>query len=254
MYEKSSRYYDQLYRHKDYGQEARKIQEVIRVAHPTAVSLLDVGCGTGEHAKYLSEHFEITGIDLNTTFIETARAKVPCATFEVARMPHFLLKRRFDVVACLFASIAYLQTIDEVKEALECFRKHLEEDGIVLVDPWLSPALVGDSYFNGNFVDEPDIKIHRVTTSRLEGHLCHLRVDHLIATREGNIDYFTEHHVLGIYSVESMLHAFQAAGLQATYDEEGIFGRGLYIAKMCPEIFHSIPLHSVRSDPEAALG
>ena len=43
--------------------------------------LLDVGCGTGEHLKYLSLGFRCTGLDINRRMIELARSKVPEAKF-----------------------------------------------------------------------------------------------------------------------------------------------------------------------------
>ena len=38
-----------------------------------------------------------------------------------------------------------------------------------------------------------------------------------------------EHHQEAMHSVDEYLNAFKLAGLDVTYDEEGLIGRGLYI-------------------------
>lgn len=47
--------YDDLYVHglgKDYEVEANEIRRIIAEHHPAALSLLDVGCGTGLHLGF----------------------------------------------------------------------------------------------------------------------------------------------------------------------------------------------------------
>jgi len=51
----------------------------------------------------------------------------------------------------------------------------------------------------------------------------------LIGTTE-EIRHETEDHELGLFTVEEMTRCFQEAGLDLSYDPEGLFGRGLYVA------------------------
>src|SRR6478609_5118877 len=93
------RLYDEIYtRMKNYGEEAGKIAAAIRAAHPGAESILDVACGTAEHAKYLKHEFSIDGLDRSPEFLEVAKAKNPeCGYFE-ADMTDFHLGKKYDVV------------------------------------------------------------------------------------------------------------------------------------------------------------
>ena len=50
-----SRYYDLLYRDKDYAGEVAFVHGIIDEHAPQAQSLLDLGCGTGAHAAILAE-------------------------------------------------------------------------------------------------------------------------------------------------------------------------------------------------------
>ncbi|MFO7587481.1 MAG: methyltransferase domain-containing protein [Gemmatimonadota bacterium] len=61
---------------KDYAAEARRIRAVILAARPGAGSLLDVGCGTGAHARALNDTgFRVDGIDIEPAFVEIARRR-----------------------------------------------------------------------------------------------------------------------------------------------------------------------------------
>ncbi len=230
MFAKTVEYYDLIYSFKDYVAEAGKIRALIRNAHPDARSVLDVACGTGEHAKALSQDFAVDGIDLEPGFVDIARRKMPSGSFVVADMRQFQLGKKYDVVQCLFSSIGYLTSGDEVIAALRCFGDHLAEGGIILVEPWLTPDVwrVGSPFLTPP-VDRPEIKICRMSVSGRDGHLSLLEFHYLIANADG-VEYLREDHRLALYTVDEMLAFFQAAGLEASYEPEGIFGRGLYTA------------------------
>lgn len=231
MFNKSAELYDLIYSFKDYESEASKIRDLIRSEHPEARSILDVACGTGEHAQLLAKDFSVDGIDLDSTMVDIARRKVPSGRFFVANMSSFDVGHRYDVVQCLFSSIGYLTNPKDVVSAFQCFAKHLNPGGVVIVEPWLTP----ESYTAGvphmaPPVDRPDIKIARMNVSEREGNLSRLRFHYLLARSQG-VEYFHEDHELALYSVEEMLEFFRQAGLSASHDPEGIFGRGVYTAR-----------------------
>ena len=231
MFTKTTQYYDLIYSFKNYGEEVAKIRAVIRKEHPAAHSILDVACGTGEHARLLSAEFAADGIDVEPGFVEIARRKVPAATFSVADMRGFELGKKYDVVQCLFSSIGYLTRGDDVVRALECFARHLAKDGIILVEPWFVPGVwqVGVPHMAPP-VDLPDIKICRLNVSAQDGNLSSFRLHYLIATSAG-VEYIQEDHELALYTVDEMLQFFQRAGLTVSHDAKGISGRGLYVAR-----------------------
>ena len=62
-------------------------------------SVLDAGCGTGRVAIELARRgIETVGVDLDTGFIERARAKAPALTWHGADLASVVLGRRFDLV------------------------------------------------------------------------------------------------------------------------------------------------------------
>jgi ubiquinone/menaquinone biosynthesis C-methylase UbiE len=94
MFATSHQYYDKIYSFKNYPDEADKIAALIRREHPTAKTILDVACGTAEHAKLLSAPFSVDGIDIEPGFVEAAKAEVPSGQFYVADMRSFELGNR----------------------------------------------------------------------------------------------------------------------------------------------------------------
>ena len=61
-----SRYYNLLYKDKDYKGEAGFIHDLIQKYSPGAKSILDLGCGTGRHDALLAEKgYVITGVDMS---------------------------------------------------------------------------------------------------------------------------------------------------------------------------------------------
>ena len=139
MFNQTAQYYDLIYSFKDYGAEAEKIKALIQKELPTAKTILDVACGTAEHAKLLSGQFEVDGIDLEPAFIEIAKEKAPSGEFWVADMSDFSLPKTYDVVLCLFSSIGYLPSEEKIVAALGRFKKHLNPGGIILIGPWITP-------------------------------------------------------------------------------------------------------------------
>ena len=81
MFAKTAEFYDLVYSFKDYQSEAAKIRELIIQNHPLAKTILDVACGTAEHARFLSKEFLIDGIDLQPEFIAAASKKVANGSF-----------------------------------------------------------------------------------------------------------------------------------------------------------------------------
>jgi len=231
MFTKSAAYYDALYSQKSYEVEAQTLHELIQ-QHSASGShtLLDVACGTGGHIPYLSAHYEIEGLDLDDEMLKVARELHPHNLFYQGDMQSFDLGKQFDVVMCLFSSIGYTKSIEAMRRTLANFAHHTKTGGVVIVEPWFAPGEMKTPHIGGSFVDQPDLKITRMTYTTFDGNISTLHFHYLVGTPD-NIDYFTEDHALGLFTRDEYLDAFRAAGLDVIYDEKGLMGRGLYIGK-----------------------
>ncbi|MFB6197397.1 MAG: methyltransferase domain-containing protein, partial [Halobacteriaceae archaeon] len=73
-----ARYYDLLYRDKDYGEECNFIENTFEsYADFPVKTLLDCACGTANHAIRLANRGKtVKGFDQSQTMIDEARGKV----------------------------------------------------------------------------------------------------------------------------------------------------------------------------------
>jgi ubiquinone/menaquinone biosynthesis C-methylase UbiE len=230
MYNRSARFYDLLYEWKDYQSEVSYLRDIIKHHAPEARTILDVACGTGEHAKFLKTDYLIEGIDLESEFLEIARAKNPECKWHQGNMIDFDLGKQFDVVMCLFSSIGFIQMLDNVTKVLANFVRHKTPCGIILVEPWLEPSawLVGNTYMTTSAKE--GIKICRMALNEKEGSLSKFTHHYLVADQCG-VQYFSETHLMGLFTSDEMNQAFSAANLNTIFDSQGLNGMGLYIGR-----------------------
>jgi SAM-dependent methyltransferase len=228
MFSRSARFYDAVYSFKDYAAEAEKVDAFIRERNPDARSLLDVACGTGLHLTHLRQWYEVEGLDLDPTLLAIAAERLAGVRLHEGDMVNFDLGRRFDAVVCLFSSIGYVKTVENLERAVTSMANHLEPGGVLVLEPWITPDTWEDGHLGAVFVDEPDLKIARVNLGEREGRLTRFIFHYLVLTAEG-VERFEEPHELALFTHEEYLSAFGAAGLDVEHDPEGLMGRGLYV-------------------------
>lgn len=153
---------------------------------------------------------------------------MPDVPLHLGDMRAFELGRRFDAVTCLFSSIGYVGTEDGLRSATAAMAAHLEPGGVLVVEPWLAPDVWVANRPHLLAVDEPDLKVARMTISGREGRLAIMDFSYLVGTPEG-VEHFQERHEAALFTDGEYRDAFTAAGLEVEHDEEGLIGRGLYL-------------------------
>ena len=231
MFSRSARIYDAIYATlKDFAVEAERVHQLVQARRPGAETLLDVACGTGAHLEHLSRHYDVAGVDIDPEMVATARERLPGLDVREADMVDFALGRRFDAVVCLFSSIAYVRTPDRLQRAVATMARHLEPAGVLVLEPWVLPEQwdPDPKRLHAIFVDEPELKVARVSLSPPAAPEQTLEFHYLVA-RPGVVESFTERHEVGMFTHEEYLEALAAARLGAEHDPDGLMGRGLYI-------------------------
>src|ERR1700730_6236580 len=117
MFIDSPELYDAIYHFKNYARECDRLRALIHEVVPGARTILDVACGTGEHAKFLKQHYAVDGIDIKERYLLAARLKNPSGTYTPADMMEFDLARTYDVVTCLFSAIGIARTFERLERA-----------------------------------------------------------------------------------------------------------------------------------------
>ena len=230
MFANSAHLYDAVYSFKDYRAESERLHALIEERSPGASTLLDVACGTGKHLEQLRAWYEVSGLDLDPQLLALARERLGDVELHEGDMTAFSLGRRFDVVTCLFSSIGYVGTVERLDDAIAAMAAHLNPGGVLIVEPWLTPDVWIADRPHLLSVDEPDLKIARMTLSGREGRLAIMQFEYLVGTPTG-IEAFSERHEAALFTDEEYRQAFVAAGLSVEHDSEGLIGRGLYIGQ-----------------------
>jgi SAM-dependent methyltransferase len=146
-----SRYYDLLYKDKDYAAEARYVAELIRRHSPAAESLMEIGCGTGAHAVELAAlGFSVAGVDMSEGMLEMAEARRASTDSSLASRIAFShgdartveLDRRFDAVVSLFHVMSYQTSNEDLLAAFNTAANHLDDGGVFVFDCWYGPAVL----------------------------------------------------------------------------------------------------------------
>lgn len=148
-----ARYYDLLYRDKDYVGESQFIHRLIQTYAPDAENILELGCGTGNHAVLLAkEGYQIHGVDFSQEMLLKASDRLSQLPTELASRLEFSqgdirtirLDKQFDVVISLFHVISYQITNEDLRGAFATVKAHLKPGGLFIFDCWYGPAVLSD--------------------------------------------------------------------------------------------------------------
>ncbi len=212
-------YYHILYKDRDYkeaGQFMNSLTSFLDLKQHATI--LDLACGKGRHAKYLSKlGYEVTGVDLSPSSIAYAKQ------FESENLHfhvHDMCKpfpQRFDAVFNLFTSFGYFETEADNLRTIKAIKEELKPNGHGVID-FLNTVVVEKNLVpkEHKVVDGLDFYISR----RIEaGYILktirfhHKGVDHEYIERVKALrlsdfrSYFSEagvtlHHCFGNYNLE----------------------------------------------------
>jgi len=228
--EKFADVYDDVYRcHMDYELLARRIRELALESSPAATSLLDVACGTGEHLAHLREHFTVTGMDLAEPMLRVAREKLPDVPLSQGDMRTFDLGAKFDVITCMYASVAYLDDLDDLHAAARAMAAHLAPGGVMVVEPWV----FREDWDGGHLVDAtfraPTRTVTRMGRWTTRDGRSHVDMHYLVG-EDGGVRHFTDVQSLKLFSRAEYEGAFEAAGCKARYLPNAYADRQVFLA------------------------
>jgi SAM-dependent methyltransferase len=167
-----ARYYDLLYRDKDYTAEAEFIDRLIQTQAPNTSTILELGCGTGNHALLLATAgYCVSGVDLSAEMLEYAQARCDRAKPELAARLQFSqgdlrqvrLDLKFDAILSLFHVISYQTTNEDLLAAFTTAKIHLKPGGIFIFDVWYGPAVLSDPPTTRiKRLEDPSIQVTRI--------------------------------------------------------------------------------------------
>jgi SAM-dependent methyltransferase len=199
---------------KNYRREANDLAALIRQRHPTADSLLDVACGTGLHLSHLRDSFtHVEGLELSEPMRKAAVTRLDGITVHAGDMRDFRLNRTFGAVTCLFSSIGYARSVNELNRTLDCLAAHLEPGGVLLLEPWFTPSQWTTGPIDIGTAVDGQRRLTRMCLSRHTGTTSTLTMHYLLDETGSEVRHWTEEHTLTLFTNEQYHRAIQRAGL-----------------------------------------
>jgi SAM-dependent methyltransferase len=240
VFDAYSRYYDLLYRDKAYDAEAQYVADTCRRHMPEAVTLLDLGCGTGRHAwELVHRGFEVTGVERSPSMVRRARQlhaslapeRAAKLSFEEGDALDFRSGRRFDVVTALFHVLSYQTQNAAVRDFLQTARAHLGPGGLFVFDCWYGPAVLTEQpEARQKQMADDEFEVLRSATPTLHASRNVVDVHYRVEVRErvsGVAEEIEELHSMRYFFLPELEWYLEDAGFELIWSGEFLSGRAL---------------------------
>lgn len=228
-------YYDLLYKDKEYAREADYIGALVRRFHPPAKTVLELGCGTGKHARLLARQgFAVTGVDMSEEMLETARrgesvAPNPEPGYSQGDIRTYRNGKTFDAVISLFHVFSYQTTDKDIGDAFATAAAHLEPGGLLLFDTWYGPAVLTDPPATRvKRLEDASIQVTRLAEAAHDANRNTVRVDYDVFVRDkksGSIEEIRESHHMRYFFLPEIERLAREAGLELIHSEAWLTGK-----------------------------
>ena len=227
----------------EYAEETEFLVNAIKEHSKIKVkTLLHLGCGAGGNDYIFKRHYKVTGVDISKKMLEIARDLNPEAVYYPGDMRTIELDEFFDAVV-VPESIDYMRTEHELHSVMVTAHKHLKPGGMFLVvaniaerfrqNNFVYTGSRGDieiTLFENNYIPAPSATTYEVTLVYL-------------IRRKGKLEVYTDHHVLGLFKLQTWLDLLKKAGfdivnqisIDHTYDRfitgEGNYPRLMFVCR-----------------------
>lgn len=215
--------YDALYRDKDYDGECDMLERVFRAYAARPIRrVLDMGCGTGNHALRLAARkYAVAGVDRSAEMLRLAEQKareqkLP-VKFQCSEIVKADLGETFDAALMMFAVLGYHLENDDVLGALRAARRHLAADGLLVFDVWHGPAVLSERPGDRvRVLENAGETLLRTTSTALDSqrHVCTVEF-HLWRMKEGRVLQETrEQHPMRYFFPQELKLMLDVAGFK----------------------------------------
>ncbi len=232
-----ARYYDLLYRDKDYAAEVQYLKKLVTGVGGRCESVLELGCGTGRHAELLADGgCMVVGIELSDVMFQGAckraenRSPFAKGSFCPKRgdVRSYRANQVFDSVFSLFHVVSYQVSNDDVCATFETARIHLASGGHFVFDIWYGPAVLSQRpLVRIRKIQGDGISICRVAEPRLDSRKSVVEVNYTVLLTDVSAALTTicETHVMRYFFEQELKLIAKQNGFELMVVEEWMTGR-----------------------------
>lgn len=233
-----ARYYDLLYCDKDYAGEAAYVDRLIQRHRSGTRSLLELGSGTGKHARLLAEKgYEVHGVERSADMLAIAQAAPFGAPSSGLRPPTFSqgdlrdvrVGKPFEAVISLFHVISYMPANADLLKAFATARAHLVPGGLFVFDFWYGPAVLSERpAVRVKRMEDDRLAVTRLAEPVLNTEACQVEVNYHLFLRDkaaDRVEEIRETHLMRYLFLPEVEHLLASSGLGLRHAEEWMTGQ-----------------------------
>jgi len=236
VFQEYGRYYDLLYRDKDYAGEVDYIRLLLERFGGRPETVLELGCGTGRHGRLLAHTpLQIVGIEVSQEMLTVALREGSASPAagrgrfvpQLGDVRTVRLGQSFDTVISLFHVVSYMIADEDVDAIFETASVHLRPGGVFLFDVWYTPAVywVRPETRLKRMADD-NLQVARIAESTIEPERNVVQVDYTLFIRDAEgLRELQERHTMRHFTTPELRRIVGQHGLELVHSEEWLTGR-----------------------------
>jgi SAM-dependent methyltransferase len=226
-FDRYAEYYRLFNQGKDYRAEVEYLEGIMSRYIDRAASILELGVGTGEHAKIFREKgYRVFGVERSPKMAALAVENgVECIIGDISRVE---LSEQFEVVLSLFHVISYLTLEQDLINTFKLTNNHLHQGGLFIFDVWNTDAVE---------FQKPETREKKVTCEGLEVRRAAVPITHherniveveyqfSVVNAEGRmLEQWNEWHPMKHFNMDEICTLASATGFEVIGSEEYLTG------------------------------
>jgi len=215
-----AKYYDLLYKNKNYETESNYVAHLIHDAGINNGNLLDVGCGTGKHLLYMKKKgFSVSGVDLSDYMIQKAGFLLGDEVeLQVASAATFSFEKKYDAITSLFHVVSYLNDTEDLIVSFKNIAMHLNKGAVFVFDFWHGAGCLTDFPKNKILrLEDDNCSLMRITEPVMHPERNVIDVNFEIHLTDKNTDkhnIIRETHSMRYFFLPELVYYLKQAGLK----------------------------------------
>ena len=194
------------------------LQQILEERGFTGQAMLDLACGTGTVAlAFARQGWRAYGVDASAAMLAQARRKAAEVDLPLLLsqqdMRTFSLPERVDLITCLFDSLNYLQTAEELQLTFTRVAGHLKKGGLFICDMNTIRALAEIWDHHTYFSESDELSVIMQSEYDEEAHRAAVRL--VAFHKQGELyERIEETHVERAYAEHVVEAAMERGGLE----------------------------------------
>ncbi len=222
-----SKYYNLLYKNKDYTAEANYITDCIKKYSDGGKDILEYGSGTGGHGLILQKMgYDVLGLERSQKMVDQARlGGFNCVQADIT---DFTVNKKFDVVISLFHVISYITENGSLDTVFKNSTRCLKPGGLFIFDVWYAPAVYTQKPENRiKRVEDDEIIVYRFAQPEIHTEKNIVDVNYSVLVQDkmsGELLEFIEKHPMRYFSIPEIIYLAETNGFNLLIAEEFLTG------------------------------